>query len=293
MHIVVTGNGKAGSWKIRGEQLGMAIGAEICPNAGKRDLADADLVIVVKRTPDYVISHLRELKKPWIWDVVDPWPQPCGNDWARSDAVGWLRGTLDYLKPTGAVFPTRIMAYEAQFNGPALYLPHHARPGLTALEPRGNVSGVVYEGAEHYLGRWRAVIEDACRVRGWRFYVNPPDIRVADIGLAVRDATGWPGTAWKSNVKLANIQAAGLPFVGTMERGYLETGNGTETFIRDEEGLCEAFDRLRSYEVRRFIYAEQVKCAPKLETLAQTYVAWLEGFSSSAASRSLGAVSNA
>lgn len=87
MHILVTGNGRAGSWVIRGQQLGETIGAEICPNAGKRDLADADLVVVVKRTPSALLSHLTELKKRWIFDCVDFWPQPIGNEWPRDGAV--------------------------------------------------------------------------------------------------------------------------------------------------------------------------------------------------------------
>jgi hypothetical protein len=286
MLTLITGNGKAGSYKIRAEQLGAAIGAEICPNAGKRDIADADLVIVVKRTPDSVITHLRDLGKPWVWDVVDAWPQPAGNDWVRSDAITWLRGTLDYLKPNGVVFPTQTMLHEAQFAGRVLCLPHHARPGLAAGEPRERVSAVVYEGAENYLGRWRGIVEKACAARGWRFLINPADIREGDIGLALRDVTGWPGSAWKSNVKLANIQAAGLPFVGSRERGYMETGNGTESYVDTEADLCAAFDRLSSYAVRRMIHAEQVKCAPRLETLSTNYAAWLEGFSSFAVRRS-------
>jgi hypothetical protein len=286
MHILITGNGKAGSWKIRGEQLGEAIGAQVCPNAGKRDLLHADLVIVVKRTPDNIIRHLWEMGKPWVFDCVDFWPQPVGNDWSRTEAIRWLRGTLDYLNPSGVVFPTKAMFWEAQFPGPCTWLAHHARPGMTPLEPRRNVRTVVYEGAEHYLGKWRGIVEVSCARRGWRFLVNPPDIREGDIGVALRDVTGWPGTAWKSNVKLANIQAAGLPFVGSRERGYMETGNGTENYVSDEAELCEAFDRLSSYAVRRMIHVEQVKCAPKLSDLAVAYAAWLAEFSSCAVPRS-------
>lgn len=293
MHIVVTGNGKAGSWRIRGEQLGAAMGIEVCPNAGKRDIADADLVIVVKRTPDATIRHLRDLGKPWVFDCVDLWPQPYGNDWGRTDAIGWLRGTLDYLKPTGMVFPTRTMAFEAQFMGPQLYLPHHARPGLEPQPVRQDVRAVVYEGQESYLGKWRGIVEFECAQRGWRFLVNPADIRDGDIGLALRDQTGWPATAWKSNVKLANMQAAGLPAVCSPERGYMETANGTESWVSSEADLTEAFDRLSSYEVRKKIQEEQIECAPRLETLAKVYAAWLKGFSSSVAPRSRGVAGSA
>ncbi len=293
MHILITGNGKAGSWKIRGEQLGAAIGAEICPNAGKRDLADAGLVIVVKRTPDTVLQHLNDLGKPWIYDAVDFWPQPYGNTWERIEAINWLRGMLAHLMPVGVVFSTKQMQLDAAWRGASLYLPHHARPGTQRVTVRRNVRAVAYEGAEHYLGRWRGIVEDECQRRGWRFLINPESLSKADIGVALRDRCGWPATAWKSNVKLANLQATGLPAICSLERGYEETANGTEWWAMNDADISVAFDHFAGYEVRRDIYERQIACAPTLETVSTAYAAWLAGFSSCAATRSRAAVDSA
>lgn len=79
------------------------------------------------------------------------------------------------------------MQLEAKFSGPSIVLPHHARPGLAPSELREKVGAVVYEGAEHYLGRWRGLVEQECKRRGWRFLINPDSITQGDIGLALRD----------------------------------------------------------------------------------------------------------
>ena len=57
MKVLVTGRGGAGSWIVRGEQLGAQIGATVRPLAETAD--GFDLTIVVKRTPPQVMQALR------------------------------------------------------------------------------------------------------------------------------------------------------------------------------------------------------------------------------------------
>ena len=54
--ILITGTGTSGSWKIRGEQLGAAIGAEIMPRAALANCRRADVVVLVKRASPEAFS---------------------------------------------------------------------------------------------------------------------------------------------------------------------------------------------------------------------------------------------
>lgn len=88
MRLLVTGKGGAtGSWQIRGEQLGHAIGAEVVPFAslGSTSIGRGVLPIVVKRSPAQVLKQIGD--RPWVYDVVDAWPQPAGNGWGRDAAI--------------------------------------------------------------------------------------------------------------------------------------------------------------------------------------------------------------
>ena len=77
--ILVTGGGTSGSWKIRGEQLGEAICADVLPRAGFADCSAAELIVVVKRAPPELLDTVRRSGRPWVWDVVDAWPQRPGQ----------------------------------------------------------------------------------------------------------------------------------------------------------------------------------------------------------------------
>lgn len=262
--------GKSGSWEIRGRQLGEALGAEIQPLAEVSDCRSADVVIVVKRTPTTVVNAIRASGKPWVYDVVDGWPQPC--TWGEMDACTWLRGTLAHLAPTAVVFGTHRMQTDSGFTGPSLVLPHHAWPKYQRDPVRQNVEVVGYEGSPLYLGRWRAVIESECRHRGWRFDING-NMQHADIGIALRDNGGYPSKWWKPGTKLANLQALGIPALCSPERGCREIASGSEYWIERPEHVAHAFDELRDVDVRAAIAAVQEPL--RLEHVAKDYRAWL------------------
>jgi hypothetical protein len=133
MEVLITGKGgKSGSWAIRAEQLGRAIGATIKPLARVSDCRCADLIVVVKRTPVTVIDSIASSGRPWVFDIVDGWPQPVGNEWSNDQAVSWLRGEIRRLNPTAMVFGTAEMQADAAFDGPSLVLPQmRYRHGIT------------------------------------------------------------------------------------------------------------------------------------------------------------------
>jgi hypothetical protein len=183
------------------------------------------------------------------------------------------------LKPDAIVFPTRAMQVDSGYTGPSLVLPHHAWPKYQANVVRENVSAVGYEGGAHYLGAWRPVLERECARRGWRFVVNG-DMTQCDIGIALRDAAGYPPRSWKSNCKLANLQALGIPAVVSPERGYEEFGSEGGEYVAffpgDPVDLVQAFDRLTDFETRKKIAAIMLRAAPRLADVAVEYAQWLD-----------------
>lgn len=270
--MIVTGRGTSGSFAIRGVQLGAAIGATVEANATKPK--GYDLAIVVKRCPSDLLHRLRQAGVPIVWDVVDGWPQPHGNLWDRGQCLAWLRGKVAEFNPVGLVAATRAMADDcAEFGLPALWLVHHARPGQKRNPLREKVRTVGYEGGEAYLGRWRGVLEQECKQRGWSFVVNPPALADLDIVVALREADGYAARKFKSNVKLANAQGSGTPSIVNREAGYLETCCPEQHFADTDAELHAALDALTPLDARRAQVAQYR--APLLEDVAEKYRAWL------------------
>lgn len=247
MKVLVTGRGGvAGSWIVRGEQLGAQMGATVRPLAESAD--GFDITVVVKRTPPQVMQAVQGRR--WVWDIVDAYPQPESYGWDRSEAIDWVRRRVRDLKPTAMIWPTARMRQDCDIDLPGLVLPHHYRPRLPVNPIRDRVQAVGYEGAPAYLGHWRVALEDECARRGWRFVVNPASLADLDIVVAVRDRGGYVSRHWKSNVKLANAHGSGTPFVGQQECGYLETASGAEYWAEDRESLARSFDWLTDQGAR-------------------------------------------
>lgn len=275
--ILVVGNGKSGSWCIRGEQLGRAIGATVDPFA-ENGVKGYELCIVVKRTRADVLQRLRAAGVPIVYDVVDAWPQPSGNEWNRSKCLVWRRNAVNAMRPCALVAATQAMQVDLDRLTmlPSIALPHHARPGIRRNPVRPHVKIVGYEGGAQYLGKWRALLEQECERRGWVFMINPPELADLDIVVALRESDGYAVMMYKSNVKLANAQGSGTPFIGAPEAGYLETSCGAEHWVRTPQDLEQALDALTPYETRllasRALYAARLSLA----SVAEKYKAWLE-----------------
>jgi hypothetical protein len=270
MRVLVTGRG-SGSWKIRGEQLGSAIGGIVEANTARMN--GFDVAILIKRPRSDTLSRLTS--KPIVWDVVDAWPQPEGNNWNRERCLKWLREQVSTIRPSGIVAATKAMAEDcAEFGIPVLWLPHHARPGQAINPIREKVVTVGYEGGEQYLGRWRPFLEVECARRGWRFVVNPASLADLDIAVAVREATGYAVRSWKSGIKLANAQGSGTPIVCNREAGYLERGDGA-LWADDEAEMRGAFDYLADPWRRTQAAGTLLAAEPKLDAVATTYKKWL------------------
>jgi len=271
--LLVTGKGgKSGSWAMRGEQLGAALGATVAPNA----VLACDLTIVVKRTPSAVMAGLRG--KRWIWDIVDAYPQPLAYQWTRDEAIGWVRAKIHALNPTAVIWPNRRMREDCDTGLPGIVLPHHHRVGIARNPIRKEIQLVGYEGSPGYLGRWERIVRQECESRGWEFVVNPEHLADVDVALAFRDGGGYVGRHWKSGVKLANAHASGTPFVGQAECGYTENATGAEYWAEDERSLSIAFDWLLDQGGRESISDRFVQRAYPVERAAQDLKEWLHDF---------------
>jgi hypothetical protein len=275
MNLIITGRGTSGSWKIRGEQLGAAIGAAVQANANK--LSGFDLGIVVKRAPADLMHRMRVARLPVVYDVVDGWPQPVGNhEWRRTECMQWLRRQVSEIKPVGIVASTKVMATDcAEFGLPVLALPHHARPGQRRNPIRERVQRVGYEGAPQYLGRWQERIERYCRSKGWEFLMDPAGLDAVDIVVAVRDCAGYAAQKWKSNVKLANAQGSGTPCIVDSEAAYVETATGGEVFVSEPNDVSAAFESLETEEARQKASRQLQTGTLTLERVATEYKQWL------------------
>lgn len=284
MNVLITGRGTSGSWQIRGEQLGRAMGATVQPRA--LDVAAFDAVVIVKRAEQELVDRVHRAGVPLVWDVVDAWPQPDGNAWSEAACKAWLRQQVQRIRPAAIVAATQAMATDcAAFGVPVLALPHHARPGYT-VNPVRPMQVLAYEGGMQYIGAWLTLLEAECARRGWVFVVNPSTLAGVDALVALRDQNGYAPRAWKSNVKLANAQATGTPIVCNREAGYLETTRGGVLWADTPSEVRAALDTLGNSVVRRELAAELRAWHPSLDAVATTYMRWLREVVCTTAGRS-------
>lgn len=270
---------KVGSWKIRGEQLGVACGAMVASQASIEQCRAADVIVVVKKAGPQLLQAVRDSGRPWAFDVLDAYPQPACAQWNREEAIAWVRGHLRSLAPTALIWPNQRMAEECDVGLPGLVLPHHHRPGIAKNPVRRKVEAVAYEGEPRYLGGLRDVIDAECTRRGWRFVVNPVQLADADIILAMRAgvAMNYATRHWKSNVKLANAHGSGTPFIGNRECGYLESATGREYWADSPQELTTALDWLETHTARERVSEWFRAAAFPVEHAAQRLTEFLRG----------------
>lgn len=246
--------------------------------AGVSDFSHVDLVVCVKRISSALQTFLHSRRKPWVWDIVDAWPQKDVAEMQEGEAISWLRSTIANLQPNAIVFPTTRMQQDSGWTGPSLVLPHHAWTKYQPKTTNRSVYTVGYEGSPKYIKAWKPVIDAQCLRRGWVFSVND-ELSNADIGICLRDNADYPARHWKSNCKLANLQALAIPAICSPEQGYIEFGTGWERMVNNQQELSEAFDYLSNYDLRCRIAEYSVMAVPRLEDVARTYKTWLERLS--------------
>lgn len=273
MNVLIVGNGK-GSWIMRGQQLGAAIGARVTSSPTDADFKWADRVVLIKKHATTFAHRAHRYGKPIIWDALDFWSQPAHNSYREEAALVTLKAHIDVIRPSLVIGATEAMARAAQRFCPAAYLPHHSWAGLAPTPPRESVQVVAYEGNALYLGRWHGWLLEACQKRGWTFVVNPSRLSIADIVVAFRDEQwdGWLCREWKSGVKVVNAIAAGRPLIsqGSAARRELPTTGATVESLTD---LDHALDVCASPLNRGIWFDHNANRAPllTLDVIAKRY----------------------
>ncbi len=278
MKVLFTGNGKSGSWKIRGDQIGHALGAKVVPHATLKDFRSVDKIIVVKRTPDSTVLDLAASGRPWAWDIVDSYPQPGCSRWDKSESIRWARKEINRLNPSAVIWPNEKMRDDVGCDVMSIVIPHHHRPGIRVNPIREHVKTVGYEGSPRYIEGLDPFIREECRKRGWGYVVNPEHMADLDIVLALRSGP-WNGYAqkhWKSNVKLANAHGSGTPFVGSREDGYLENATGCEYWADSQEEITTAFDFLTSQTTRQQVADRFLSAAYSIDRALKRYRVFID-----------------
>lgn len=249
----------------------MAIGATVQPDAQASVIEAHDIVVLVKRAKQPLVSRLRVSGVPVVHDIVDAWPQPAGNQWDRTTCLSWLDAKVREIRPVAVIAATKAMRQDLQAMGvPALDIPHHARPGVGRTDIRP-IKVVGYEGGLQHLGSWRDWLDAECKRRGLKFVVNPASLSELDIVVALREHLGYAPRLWKSNVKLANAQGSGTPIICSREAGYLETESGAERWADTHKEVSAALDELAPEDVRRVASLTLYRRAPCLESIAADY----------------------
>jgi hypothetical protein len=257
--LLFTGRGTSGSWRVRGIQLSAALGAEAIPNAVN---AEADVAVLVKRVEDRTIRALRARGVKLVWDVVDAWPQPSGNECDEFHAKAWLASEMERIKPDAVIAATGRMREDlAKFGVPSLWLRHHHRPGIRRNPIRQRITVVGYEGSPSYIMKWREAIGHACENIGASFVVNPDTLADCDVVLALRDSKGYAPRNWKSAVKAENAHASGTPLIASSEAGYLEIATGCEYWADSPSQLRTSLEWLHDQSTRELVHDRFVDAA--------------------------------
>lgn len=269
MNLLIIGRGQ-GSWIMRGQQLGAALGARVTSHPTDADFAWASVVILIKRDGPTWARKAHEAGLPVVWDALDFWRQPMDNAASEVGAHDMLRHQLDLVEPDLFVGATDAMA-EA---GDGICLPHHSWSGLEPTPARDTVRVVGYEGNPRYLGSWDAILRRACDARGWTFAINPPDLRAVDIFVSLRDGPwdGWMCRQWKSGVKVVNAIAAGRPIL-TQAIAPVRELQAPGSIVESAADLEQACDRWAPLEARSAVVDVCRGLAPSLrvEALADRY----------------------
>lgn len=271
LKVLITGSNRSGSWQIRGVQLGKALGATVARNATEKQIEQADIVVVIKKPSPDLLSRLHLAKKV-VWDTVDPWIQKAGV-FGRQEYIDQVLRIRDSIKPDFVICATEKMRedFEGDFT---LY--HHHRESEKAVI-REHIKTVAYDGNKKYLGNWEYILKEQCKRRGWEF-VHTHEIHKADICVAFRGSPydTYATRCWKSNVKLANAQASGVPFVCLPEMGYLETDYGGVMFADSEMQLSECLDCM-TFDHRKMAHEALLTSAYSVNDCAKDYMKILNG----------------
>src|SRR3990170_2767242 len=98
LKILIVGSGK-GSWEMRGQQLGAALGARVTTTPTRDDWAWAELAILVKKHGAKWAQTATLAGVPVVWDALDCWRQPHDNQATPEAARALLVAQIAAIHP--------------------------------------------------------------------------------------------------------------------------------------------------------------------------------------------------
>jgi hypothetical protein len=273
MNVLIVGAGK-GSFQIRAVQLGAAIGARVTSSPTDADWNGADRVVLLKKHAIPFALEARKRGLPIVWDALDFWQQPAENGADEKRALALFHEKCRLIRPATIIAATQAMADACD----AAYLPHHTWHGLIPTPTREVVTVLGYQGNPNCFGIWHTFLSKACKSRGWRFVMDPPDLGQVDIVIALRDAhwNGWICREWKSGVKLGNAMAAGRPVI-TQESAAFRELKPVGCAIDGPDELDHALDRCACVDVRTAAIHQPLARSLTLEQISARYRFILQG----------------
>lgn len=269
MNLLIVGAGK-GSWEMRGQQLGAALGARVTSQPNVHDWRWADVAILVKKYGPVYAKAAQTYGVPIVWDALDFWSQPRDNHVDAKRATALLQEQIALIRPALVIGATEVMAEDAG----GVYLPHHSRLGLMPTSARETCTVIGYDGNGAYLERWAPALQAICRKRRWSFVINPPDLAAVDIMVALRGGPwdGWMCREWKSGVKLVNAICAGRPVI-TQWSAALRELQPEGSIVNGVAHLDAAIDRWVDYSERQRVVDVARRRAPEftVKAMAKRY----------------------
>lgn len=228
MRVVFTGSGgKAGSWKMRAEQLASTrTNWKAIPKATRSDFRGADVVVLVKRVPEGTLQEIKNWGGYLVYDPLDFWKQPEGAQgiYSPEDARVRFREHFEKVDADIVLATNSLMKEDLSPICKKLELfPHHFDPALSPIQPR-NKDEIVYWGHHRYLAEWEWVAQDICKKYGFRLKINPKDPTTCEAMFAIRAGLygTWLDRRWKSSVKGATAMALGVPLIAYPEASLVE-----------------------------------------------------------------------
>ena len=228
MRVLFTGaGGKAGSWKMRAEQLAATRPHwRAVPKATRADLRGVDAVVLVKRVPEGTLAEIKRWGGRLCYDVLDFWSQPneAQGIYSQEDIVErfWRhfeKVDADIVMATNSLMKEDLAGICKRVE----VVPHHFDPSLYP-NPRTELGSIVYWGHHRYLAEYEWVMQDLCKKHGFKFRVNPKDPTTGQAMFAVRAGLygTWLDRRWKSSVKGAVSMALGQPLIAYPEASLTE-----------------------------------------------------------------------
>jgi hypothetical protein len=277
------GDGASGSWLMRAVQIAGTrqewVAKPQMTRAWRVLLPGFKVFCFIKRFDPRFAARMRAAGRIVVYDVVDPWKQPDDGlaHPTLPDVIDYFRKRLSSYPLDGVIFPNETMKEDlGKYVPNPVTIYHHHRIGLPPIEVRRQARMVAYEGRVDFLGPWLEIAQRVCRRLNLRLAINPPSLADADIGLAARG--GMHGSLmaqrYKSNVKLANFYAAGLPcVVHADEMSCRETAIPEVRSFSTEQELEERIRSLLPYEERCRVHQAFLAASRRyrLEHVAEQY----------------------